>query len=91
MVIFLFENKFLYEIENGVINRNYRNIENILLKINGENTSVILIPFSVNGYYDRTKIFVEGELENVDLTNTFSTNDSRFFRIWSENELPKKY
>lgn len=83
----LFENKFLYEIENGVINRNYRNIESILLKINGENTSVILIPFSVNGYYDRTKIFVEGELENVDLTNTFSTNDSRFFRIWSENEL----
>lgn len=85
----LFENKFLYEIENGVINRNYRNIESILLKINGENTSVILIPFSVNGYYDRTKIFVEGELENVDLTNTFSTNDSRFFRIWSENELQK--
>lgn len=85
----LFENKFLYEIENGVINRNYRNIENILLKINGENTSVILIPFSVNGYYDRTKIFVEGELENVDLTNIFSTNDSRFFRIWSENELKK--
>ena len=85
----LFENKFLYEIENGVINTNYRNIESILLKINGENTSVILIPFSVNGYYDRTKIFVEGELENVDLTNTFSTNDSRFFRIWSENELQK--
>lgn len=86
---FLFENKFLYEIENGVINTNYRNIENILLKINGENTRVILIPFSVNGYYDRTKIFVEGELENVDLTNLFSTNDSRFFRIWSENELKK--
>lgn len=85
----LFENKFLYEIENGVINTNHRNIENILLKINGENTSVILIPFSVNGYYDRTKIFVEGELENVDLTNIFSTNDSRFFRIWSENELKK--
>lgn len=85
----LFENKFLYEIENGVINRNYRNIESILLKINGENTSVILIPFSVNGYYDRTKIFVEGELEDVDLTNIFSTNDSRFFRIWSENELQK--
>ena len=84
---FLFENKFLYEIENGVINRNYKNIENILLKINGENASVILIPFSVNGYYDRTKIFVEGELEDVDLTNIFSTNDSRFFRIWSENEL----
>ena len=84
---FLFENKFLYEIENGVINTNYYNIEGILLKINGEITRVILIPFSVNGYYDRTKIFVEGELENVDLTNIFSTNDSRFFRIWSENEL----
>lgn len=85
----LFENKFLYEIGNGVIDTNYRNIESILLKINGENTRVILIPFSVNGYYDRTKIFVEGGLENVDLMNIFSTNDSRFFRIWSENELKK--
>lgn len=83
----LFENKFLYEIENGIINTNHRNIEDILLKINGEITRVILIPFSVNGYYDRTKIFVEGKLEDVDLTSIFSTNDSRFFRIWSENEL----
>lgn len=85
----LFENKFLYETKNGVINNNYYNIEDILLNINGENVKVVLIPFSVNGYYDRTKIFVEGELEGVDLTNIFSTNDSRFFRIWSENELRK--
>lgn len=86
---FLFENKFLYEIKNGVINENYYNIEDILLNINGKNVKVVLIPFSVNGYYDRTKMFVEGELEDVDLTNIFSTNDSRFFRIWSENELKK--
>lgn len=85
----LFENKFLYETKNGVINNNYYNIEDILLNINGENVKVVLIPFSVNGYYDRTKIFVEGVLEGVDLTNIFSTNDSRFFRIWSENELRK--
>jgi len=85
----LFENNFLHEIKNGIINDSYRNIEDILLKINGENTRVILTPFSVNGYYDRTKIFVEGKLEAVDLTNIFSTNDSRFFRIWSENELEK--
>jgi hypothetical protein len=85
----LFENKFLYETKNGVINENYYNIEDILLNINGKNVKVILIPFSVNGYYDRTKIFVEGELEGVDLTNIFSTNDSRFFIIWSENELKK--
>lgn len=85
----LFENKFLYETKNSVINENYYNIEDILLNINGKNVKVVLIPFSVNGYYDRTNIFVEGELEGVDLTNIFSTNDSRFFRIWSENELKK--
>lgn len=83
----LFENKFLYEIENGVINNNYYNIEDVLLNINGKNVKVVLIPFSVNGYYDRTKIFVEGELDGVDLTNIFSTNDSRFFRIFGETEL----
>lgn len=79
----------MYETKNSVINENYYNIEDILLNINGKNVKVVLIPFSVNGYYDRTKMFVEGELEEVDLTNIFSTNDSRFFRIWSENELKK--
>lgn len=86
---FLYDNIFLYEIKNGVVDTNISNIGNMFLKINNDVRSVRYIPLSVNGYYDRTKIILQGDLPNIDLTAKFTTNDSRFFRIWDVRRFEK--
>lgn len=86
---FLYDNIFLYEIKNGVVDTNISNISNIFLKINNSLRQVRCIPLSVNGYYDRTKIILQGDLPDIDLTAKFTANDSRFFRIWDKQHLGK--
>jgi hypothetical protein len=86
---FLYDNIFLYEIKNGVVDTSISNISNIVLKINNDIRHVRCIPLSVNGYYDRTKIILEGNLSDIDLTAKFTANDSRFFRIWDKQRLGK--